>query len=173
KSYATSRWLDDAKALELEVRQASGQRVSPEAETDEDLKLMALNGLAESDPARALPLLEKLLTSGQSPKLKQRALYVLAQTDSPQAKQLLERVARGGLGNPDLQLKAISYLGARRGRSGQADNTQLLWEIYSNSNDAQVKRALLNAFISARDKDHLLQVLRTEKSQPLRLDAVS
>jgi len=57
KSYASSRWLDDAKALELEVKQASGQKLSPEAENDEDLKLMALNGLVQSDPERALPLL--------------------------------------------------------------------------------------------------------------------
>jgi hypothetical protein len=53
KSYASSRWLDDAKALELEVRQASGQTVSPESESDDDLKLMALNGIMQSDPERA------------------------------------------------------------------------------------------------------------------------
>src|SRR5437899_65987 len=48
KSYATSRWLEDAKALELEVKQASGQPVRPEAESDEELKLMAINGLVQS-----------------------------------------------------------------------------------------------------------------------------
>jgi hypothetical protein len=95
---------------------------------------------------------------------------VLAQTDSPAARQLLERVARGGAGNPDLQLKAITYMGAR---NRKPENTQLLWEIYSSSNDAHVKRALLSAFASSRDKDHLLQILRTEKSTPLRMDAVS
>src|SRR5438105_9382326 len=60
KSYATSRWLDDAKALELEVKQAGGQKMTPEAESDEDLKLMAINGLVQSDPERALPLVENL-----------------------------------------------------------------------------------------------------------------
>src|ERR1017187_6029181 len=49
KAYAASRWLDDAKALELELKQASGQNVSPEAESDEELKLMAINGLMQSD----------------------------------------------------------------------------------------------------------------------------
>src|ERR1035437_8089697 len=58
KSYAASRWLDDAKVLELELKQASGQNVSPEAESDEELKLMAINGLMQSDPERAIPLLE-------------------------------------------------------------------------------------------------------------------
>ena len=170
KAHASSRWLDDAKALELEVRQASGQGASPESQTDEDLKLMALNGLVQSDPERALPLLEKLLQSAQSPKLKARTLFVLAQSDAPRARQLVERVARGGAGNPDLQLKAISYLSAR-GR--KQENGQLLWDIYSSATDLPVKRALLHAFIASRDKDHLLQIARTEKTQSLRLDAIS
>jgi tetratricopeptide (TPR) repeat protein len=170
KSYASSRWLDDAKALEIEVKQASGQTVKPESETDEDLKLMALNGIMQSDPDRALPLLENLLKSSQSPKLKERALFVLAASDVPRGRQLLEQVARGGAGDPDLQLKAINFIGAR---SKKQDNRQLLWEIYSGSNDAHVKRALLSAFMAARDKEHLLQAAKTEKSQQLRMDAIS
>jgi hypothetical protein len=170
KSYATSRWLDDAKALELEVKQAGGQKPSPEAENDEELKLMALNGLVQSDPDRALPLLENLLKTSSAPKLKERVLYVLAQSSAPRAKQLLEQVARGGAGNPDLQLKAISYVSAT---SKKTDNKQLLWEIYSGSTDNQVKRAVLNGLMNSRDKDHLLQVAKTEKSPQLRMDAIS
>jgi len=170
KSYAGSRWLDDAKALELEVKQASGQKVSPEAENDEDLKLMALNGLVQSDPERALPLLENLLKTSSSPKLKERVIFVLAESSAPRAKQLLEQVARGGAGNPDMQLKAIRYVAAS---SKRTDNRALLWEIYSGSNDTQVKRAALNGLMSSRDKDHVLQVARTEKSTPLRLEAIS
>ena len=60
KSYASSRWLDDAKALEVEVKQANGARV-PESQTDDEIKLLALNGLMQSDPDRAFPLLERLL----------------------------------------------------------------------------------------------------------------
>jgi hypothetical protein len=170
KSYATSRWLDEAKALELEVKQASGQKPSPEAENDEELKLMALNGLVQSDPERALPLLTNLLKTSSSPKLKERALFVLAQSNSPQGKQLLEQVARGGAGNPDLQLKAISYVAAT---SKKTDNRQLLWEIYSSSNDNQVKRAALRGLMISHDKDHLLQIAKTDKSPQLRMEAIS
>jgi hypothetical protein len=91
KSYASSRWLDDAKALELEVKQAGGQKPAPEAESDEDLKLMALNGLVQSDPERALPLLENLFRTSSSPKLKGRVLYVLAQSNSPRASNCWKR----------------------------------------------------------------------------------
>src|SRR6185436_13717504 len=43
KKYSDSKWLDDAKALELELRQASGERVSPDRMDDEDLKMIAIN----------------------------------------------------------------------------------------------------------------------------------
>jgi tetratricopeptide (TPR) repeat protein len=172
KSYAGSRWLDDAKALEVEVKQAAGQKVSPESESDEDLKLMAINGLMQSDSERAIPLLENLLKGAQSPKLKERALFVLAQSSVPKAQQLLEQVARGG-GNPDLQVKAITYVGVATRRQGNGNgNGQLLSEIYASTNDANVKRAILNAYMANRDTEHLLQVAKTEKAPELRLDAI-
>jgi len=170
KSYAGSRWLDDAKALEVEVKQAAGQKVSPESESDEDLKLMAINGLMQSDSERAMPLLENLLKGAQSPKLKERALFVLAQSSAPKAQQLLEQVARGG-GNPDLQAKAITYVGVARRKQG-AGNGQLLSEIYASTNDANVKRAILSAYMASHDTEHLLQVAKTEKTPELRIGAI-
>jgi TolA-binding protein len=38
KRYPSSRWLADARALEVQVRQSAGQAVSPEATGDEELK---------------------------------------------------------------------------------------------------------------------------------------
>jgi hypothetical protein len=169
KSYAGSRWLDDAKALELELKQAAGQNVAPEAESDEELKLMAINGLMQSDPERAIPLLESQLKGSASPKVKRNTLFVLAQSNSPKAQALLEQIARGG-GNPDLQLKAISYMDQRRKPN---NNAQILAEIYAATNDVAVKRAILMAHSSIRDKDFLLNAARTEKSPELREFAVS
>ncbi len=179
KSYSSSRWLDDARALELEVKQASGQPVSPESQSDEELKLMALNGLMQSDPDRAMPALEGLLKSAQPPRLKDRALFVLAQSDSPKAQQMLEQVARGSLGNPDLQVKAINYMGAARrganrrnaGQTGEISRS-LLNSIYSSSNDVNVKRAILGYMATQGDNEGLLQVAKTEKSPELRADAI-
>ena len=64
-------------------RRAAGQ---PRAQSDEDLKLMALNALLNSDPEKAIPMLEKLLQGPTSPKLRDRALFVLAQSNSPRAR---------------------------------------------------------------------------------------
>jgi tetratricopeptide (TPR) repeat protein len=179
KSYASSRWLGDASALEIEVKQSSGQPVSPDAQTDEDLKLMALNGLMQSDPDRALTALDGLLKSAQSPRLKEQALFVLAQNSSPRAQRMLEQVARGSA-NPDLQLKAISFLGPRttiekEGRlvhQSPSNHGQILFEIYESSSDVNVKRAALNAFSASGDTDRLLQIAKTEKDAELRRDAV-
>ena len=169
KSYAGSRWLDDAKALELELKQAAGQNVAPEAESDEELKLMAINGLMQSDPERAIPLLESQLKGSASPKVKRNTLFVLAQSNSPKAQALLEQIARGG-GNPDLQLKAISYMDQRRKPN---NNAQVLAEIYAATNDVAVKRAILMTHASIRDKDFLLNAARTEKSPELREFAIA
>lgn len=169
KSYAASRWLDDAKALEVEVRQAAGGSVAPENQNDDEIKLLALNGLMQSDPDRAFPLLENLLKSANSPRLKDQAVFVLAQSSSPKAQQLLAQIARGA-GNPDLQLTAIRYMSAVNRRQG--NNNQVLFEIYNSSSDTAVKRQILNALAGASDKDHLLQIARSEKSPELRLDAI-
>jgi HEAT repeat protein len=167
KSYASSRWLDDAKALELELKQASGQTVSPESENDEELKLMAINGLMQTDPERAMPLLEKQLKGSASPRVKRNALFVLAQSSSPKAQTMIEQIARGGA-NPDLQVKAITYMTERR-RTG---NAQILAEIYASTTDIQVKRAIMQAYMNNRDKDRLLQAAKTEKSPELREMAI-
>jgi hypothetical protein len=171
KAHSSSRWLDDAKALELEVKQAGGKPVSPDAESDEDLKIQALNGLRQADSERTVPALENVLKSAQSPKVKERALFVLAQSDSPKARQTVEQIARGG-GNPDLQVKAISYLAAaRRPQSGNVG--QVLSEIYTSSNDIIVKRAVLSAFASSGESDRLLQIVKSEKAQDLKLQALN
>ncbi len=109
-SYPKSRWLRDARALEVEIRQASGQTAVPDRNGDEDLKLMALGGLMNADPDRALPLVEQMLSSSQSDKVRDRALFVLAQSGSPKAREVLVRIARTGP-DEDTQKRAIRYLG--------------------------------------------------------------
>ena len=167
-SFASSHWLEDAKMLELEVKQASGKPVSPENEADDDLKLMALNGLSQSDPERTYPLIEKLLKGPASPKLKKKAIYVLATNSSPRAQQLLEQIARGN-GNPDLQLTAIRYMVENK---QQPNRAQVLMEIYTSTSDPAVKREILNAFQNSHDSDHLLQIFKSEKDSGLRGDAL-
>ena len=167
RTYPTSRWLDDAQALEVEVRQSSGQSVSPEAEGNEDLKLMAINSLLGTDPELALPMLDKFLNGAQSLKLKERALFVLSQSGSPKAREIVVRIARGNR-NPVLQMKAIQDLGLFGGKESHAT----LEEIYKSSHDMEVKRGILRSFMVSGERERVLEVAKSEQSAELRAEAV-
>jgi tetratricopeptide (TPR) repeat protein len=167
KRFADSRWSRDAKALEVEVRQASGQTVSPAAQGDDDLKLMALRGIMDSDPEQAFPIIEKMLSGANSPKVKDRALFVLSQSRGARARDIIASVAKGNT-NPDLQLKAIRYLGIMSG----TENRQLLADVYKSSPDPAVRRGILRSFMIAGDRERLLSVAKTETSPELRGEAV-
>jgi hypothetical protein len=167
KGHSGSRWLNDASALEVEVRQASGQIVSPDSEADDDTRLMALNGVMATDPDRALPILQKMLSGAQSPRVKERAMYVLSQNDSPKVREVLIQFAKGGV-NPDLQRQAVRSLGFRGAKNNQA----VLAEIYQSSPDRAIKREVLMALMNAGDKERLVNLVKTEKDPGLRGDAI-
>jgi HEAT repeat protein len=167
KDFPQSRWLKEAKALDQEIRQGSGQAPRPEQEADEDLKLMALNALLNTDQEKAIPMLEKFLSGSSSPKLKERALFVLAQSGSPRARAILAQTARGD-GNPDLQRKAIEYLGI----FGGAESRQTLSDLYASATDVEVKKRVLRAFMVAGDKPRVLAAAKGEKSPELRREAI-
>jgi HEAT repeat protein len=166
KQFPKSRWLSDAKALEIQVRQSVGQPTRPETEADEELKLLALQGLQHSDPEQAVPMLEKILQGPQSPRMKERALFVLAQSSSPRARQSMATIARGG--NPDLQLKAIQYLGVH----GSRENRELLAEIYKTSSDIAIKRRILRSFGVSGDRSRVVAAATNETAPELRTEAV-
>ena len=168
KDYPSSRWISDARALEVEVRAQAGAPVSPASESDENLKLIAINSLMQSDPDQALPILQKLLASpNNSPKVKERALFVLTQNSSPQAHKLLADIAQGS-SNPDLQLKAIRYMGMM----GSEESRKQLASLYNSSSDERIKRAILQGFMLSGSRALLLKVAKTESNPELRKQAI-
>lgn len=167
KAYPASRWLGEAKALEQEMQQQAGRAPSPEQEDDEELKLLALDSLLNTNAERALPLLEEFLKSGNSPRLKDRALFVLSQSEAPRARAILLGIAQGAT-NPDLQRKAVKYLGM----SGDAASLKALEQIYAGTQELAVKRAVIEAYVVADDRKGVFAVARVEKSPELRREAV-
>ncbi|MFL6463380.1 MAG: HEAT repeat domain-containing protein [Bryobacteraceae bacterium] len=165
--YPSSRWNNDARALNIEVRAQEGSPVNPSVEANEELKLLAINSLMQSDPDMALPALQKVLTSNNSDKVKERALFVLVQNRSSQAQQTLSGIARGAQ-NPDLQLKAIRYMGMM----GSNDSRQELASIYNSSTDDRIKRAILQGFMLSGSRNLLLNAAKTEKNPELRHEAI-
>jgi HEAT repeat protein len=167
KTHPNSRYITQAKALEVEVRRNVGQPVRPENQSDDELRLMALNALQHSDPDQAIPMLEKLLQGTATPRLKDRALFVLAQSNSARARDVLAGIAKGN-STPELQGKAIQYLGVHGGRESRA----ALAEVYSATPDIDVKRRILRAFMVSGEKGRLLTAAQTEQNAQLRAEAV-
>ncbi len=167
QQYPSSEWLNDAQALSVEIQQQAGKPVDPNAEANEDLKLMAINGLMNADPERAVPLLDKILKSNSSPRLKDRALFVLTQNKSPQGQQLLLSIAKGG-SNPDLQLRALNYLAMAGNKNIAAE----IAAIYSSSHNPAIKKQALSSLMMAKASDELFNIARAEQDPELRAEAI-
>jgi predicted Zn-dependent protease len=165
KQYPGSKWLGDARALEVEIKQAAGQPVSADALND-DLKLLALQGILRTDPEAAFPVVEKMLMGGSSVRVKERALFVLSQNRSERAQQIIGNVARG-TSNPDLQLTAIRTLGISN--SPEAINT--LTAVYRGDSSVDVKRGVISALASSRNTaatSALVTLARAERNPELK-----
>jgi HEAT repeat protein len=199
KRFPQSRWQKDAAALSIEVRQSSGgPKANPDAQNNEELRLLAIQGLMNTNPERGIPLLEKVLNGSGSPREKSQALFVLAQSGDPKAMEVIGRVA-SGKSNPELQRKAIEYLGifggsdegvgggvsggveggvsggvggSKHARSGGNTATLQLESIYATSTDVSVKRAVLKSYMVSGNKQALYNAAKNEKSEDLKIDAI-
>jgi hypothetical protein len=151
RDFPQSPYLNDARVLEADIRRLGGQPISPSAADDDEIKLLAIQGLQRSE--QAIPLLEGVLGSANSLRVKKQALFVLAANDDARARATLLRYARGDA-NPDLQMDAIRYLISRRDAATSRD----LREIYNGTQDSAVRIAIINAYQSASDKAALLEI---------------
>lgn len=192
-AHPKSEWIDDADALKVEIR--GGDDDAPLSENDE-LKLYALNGLLGAEPERALPLLHKFLQGNHPPRLKEQALFVISQSETPEARKTLVDVARGSA-HPELQLKAIEYLGiagdveilaelARQEKNpavrsqaihglGLAEgekSSEALRSIYSSSSDPSIRKAVLEALFIQENARALIDLFKTEKDREVRRQIV-
>ena len=168
QGFPKSRWTADGKALEVEIRQAAGQNVEPHDVADEDVKLMALNGLMSSDPERAIPVLESILTSPKSSdRVKDRALFVLSQAHSTRAVEILGRIARD-TSSPKLQERALRYIGIMGGETSR----KLLADVYASTTVVEIKKSVMRSLMISGDNARLLALARTETIPELRADAV-
>ena len=166
RAHPKSNWIDECGALEIEIRGKSGQPVQPQAEQDDDLKLLALNAIMQQDESRAIPAIQQILNGNSSDRLKERALFVLAQSDSKQAQDLIAQIARGQ-SNPALQIKAIRMLSIRG-----KESADLLADIYQHTNNDAVKKAILQSWLVADSPDKLVEVARNESNPQLIRTAV-
>jgi len=166
RTHPKSNWLDECSALEIEIRGKSGHPVQPQAEQDEDLKLLALNAIMQQDESRAMPAIQQILNGNSSDKLKEKALFVLSQSNSKQAQDLIGQIARGQ-SNPALQVRAIRMLSIRGNQSAD-----LLADIYQHSTNEAVKKAILQSYLVSGSPDKLVEAAHNESNPELAKTAV-
>jgi HEAT repeat protein len=161
KDFPQSRYLNDAKVLEADAKRMAGQPVNPASADNDELKLLAINGIKNTDPERAIPLLEGVLSATNSLKVKKQALYVLASmTKQPRAHQILLSYAKGG-GNPDLQIEAIRYLAANSDKQTTAAE---LMQIYQATQDTDVRLAVIGALRSSGNGSSLISIASSNQN---------
>ncbi|MDA8017650.1 MAG: HEAT repeat domain-containing protein [Thermoanaerobaculia bacterium] len=163
--FPDSPWLDDARALRLDL---GGVAAAKAVETsDEDLKLYALDALMQAEPDRAVRLLQEFLAGDHAPHLKQRALFVLGQTDSAKAAEILADLARNGE-DVNLQRKAIQAMGV----SDQPAAISELADIYRSSEDAGTKLAVLHSLLHADAAELTAELALAESDRDLQAEAI-
>jgi TolA-binding protein len=167
RQFAASPWVKDARALAVEIQQANGQPVSAELQNDEELKLLALRGIMQADPDKGVPIIEKMLAGGASPRVRDRALFVLSQSRATRARDVMLNTAKNNA-NPDLQRTAIRYLGMMGGTDGR----DALAGIYRSATDASVKRAIIQSYFMSGNVEQTADIAKTEKDPDLQRAAI-
>jgi outer membrane protein assembly factor BamD (BamD/ComL family) len=166
REFPGSRWSKDADALVQQTRPASA-KVDTTNSDDEDLADIAVEGLMNAPPERALPLLKKVLQSQHSTRIKKRALFVLSQLGTDPALDIVIDTAKNS-SDLELRAEAIRMLGT----SGEDRAIERLRDIYAGSKDAHEKRQIIEAWLVADRKDLVLASARTEADPSVRAKAI-
>jgi tetratricopeptide (TPR) repeat protein len=163
KAYPKSRYVAQAKALDGEVRRDSGQPVRPDSESDDDLKLMAINALVNADSEQAIPMLEKLLegTGSSDIDLKRRILRAFMVGGE---KDRLSTAAQTEQ-NPDLRGEAVQQLGIMGAH-------EELWQLYQKETAADIKKRIIQAMFVGGNATRLIDLAKSEKDPEVRRTAI-
>jgi HEAT repeat protein len=164
--FPDSRWSKDADTLLQQTRPASVRTAGSDSD-DEDLADVAVEGLMNAPPDRALPLLKKVLQSQHPIRTKKRALFVLSQLGSDAALDVVIDTAKTS-SDPELRTEAVRMLGV----SGENRAVERLREIYASSKDANEKRQIIEAWLVSDRKDLVLASARNETDPGVRAKAI-
>lgn len=164
KRFPKSRWLDDAKALAVEIKDKDGEIDEID---DDELKLYAINALMNRPSEKAATLLANIINGNSSPKLAKRALFVLSQMNTTQAYDLIKQTAAND-DRPAQQIEAIKVLGHMGGQKG----TEVLRNVYQTTQNYDAKYRILKSFMHAGSNQALLDVARTEQNDKLKTKAI-
>ena len=131
-----------------------GVNCSPDADEDNDDRIIALNALLQMDAERAMPILQKVLARRDpcSVALRRKAVFLVSQKRTDQTANILMNVARN---DPDQETReqAVFWLSQVPGSTG------LLEEILKGNSDENIKEKALFS-LSQQNEPRAAQILR-------------
>ncbi|MDT7605453.1 MAG: hypothetical protein QOF61_3450 [Acidobacteriota bacterium] len=171
KEYPGSKWLDEAKALLVEMGDPQAVKQGIENKENDEIKIIALQSLFDNNPERAIQYATEMLKSNTSPQMKEAVVSLLGSHGGRQAVPLLLQIARSDA-DARLRRTAIHRLGEEGGDAVIDD----LRSIYQADHDMEVKGQVLHALSemdSVRAKALLLEVARSQTDNiQLRANAI-
>ncbi|HEY1403229.1 MAG TPA: HEAT repeat domain-containing protein [Pyrinomonadaceae bacterium] len=177
KEHRRSGWREEADAMLTELAPALGQTEIIEdalGRQNEELKLIALQSLFDSNPERALGFVTDWLkpNSTASRRMKESAVSLLGAHGGKQAVAVLLDIARN---QPDAKLRQTAI--HRLGEAGGEPVMDELMRIYAADRDPNIKRQVLHALAEmdgARADAKLLEIAQNSGEEiELRKTAIS
>ncbi len=166
RDFPDSRWSKEAEILMRQVQASSGSIPTPIG-NDDELAEVAVTGLMQASPERAIPILRKVLQGTHSIEVKKRALFVLSQLDEDEALVVLGDIATTS-NDSELRGEAIRMLGI----SGEDKAIERLRTIYASSKNTEEKRAIIQAWLIADRPELVMQAARGGTDEELRKVAI-
>lgn len=177
KDFERSGWREEADALLTELAPALGQTEIIDnalGKENEELKIIALQSLFESNPDRALTYVSEWLkpNSTASRRMKESAVSLLGAHGGKQAIPILLDIARN---QPDAKLRQTAI--HRLGEAGGEQVMDELMSIYTADPDLKIKQQVLHALAEmdgARASAKLLEIAQNQSGDiELRKTAIS
>jgi len=175
-AYPNSNWAEEATAMLTELAPQTGdRRLIDESlnENNEEIRIVALQSLFQSNPERATAYVAEVLKPGSTAtrSFKEAAVSLLGSHGGRSSVPLLLDIARNQT-DGELRLIAVRRLADAGGESVVED----LIRLYDAERDQEVKASILRTFEnvdSPRARSKVLEVARnTAESSDLRLTAV-
>jgi hypothetical protein len=91
--FRKSSWIEDCDALQIEIDSSRGKPVPPKVEQSDELKLLALSALLQSDPKKATDQIKELVQSDASEHLKEAAVFILGEVVPDQTYPQIVRIS--------------------------------------------------------------------------------
>lgn len=170
KQYPSSKWVDDAKVLRVEIAESLVTRGlknykkfildAVKEETEMDIKEVALIALLNADKEKAFSTAEKILRQGKNPRMRAKAIFVLSQLGDSRVIPLLKEMA---LKDSDKEVKgqAVYWLGQVR----SPESLKQLLKIYDSAPGLELKKKVIFSISQYGGEQAVKELIRIYKKE--------